>query len=259
MLLIVGISSTLIFAAPGVKNPTTYTYIRVAEPKTLDPANAMDNVSLVILADIYQRLVTLNRDAPDQVVGDVASRWTISSDGCIYTFYLRKGLRFHDGTPLTAWDVKYSIDRTILMNGSAGVALSFSPVKGAEEYLKSKMTQADVQKYLAANGVQVLDDYTLQITLNYPFMPFLAMLSLFSWVVPENYVESHGGITPGEENIWMARHAMGSGPFKFVEWVPSQHILLERYGNYWKGPAALERVKVEFIAETGTNGISSTL
>jgi len=235
-----------------VPDPSTYTYIRKAEPKSIDPANAMDNYSLVVLADIYQRLVTLNRDDPTQVVGDAASTWSISPDGLAYTFNLRKGLDFHNGAPLTAQDVKYSIDRIILMNGPAGVAQDFSVVKGAETYLNSEMTPADVDAYLAAGGVQILDDYTVIVTLNYPYTPFLPMLCLFGFIVSEDVVEAHGGLIPGEENMWMSRNAIGSGPFEFVEWVPGQRLILERYGRYWKGPAALERVVVEFVSETAT-------
>ncbi len=248
--LIVGIGPAV--GQSAVTNPDTYTYVRASEPRTMDPGNAIDNVSLVVLADIYQRLVTLNRDDPSQIVGDVANTWTVSDDGLVYTFELRRGIRFQDGTPLTAEDVKFSFDRIILMNGSAGLARELELVRGAAAYLDSDMGQADADSYLAADGVQALDDHTVRVTLTDPFPAFLPKLALLSFIVSKDFVEANGGLVPGEENEFMSRNAMGSGPFAFVQWVPGQRIVLERYNGYWKGPAALGRVIVEFVAETGT-------
>jgi peptide/nickel transport system substrate-binding protein len=239
-------------AQGAITNPDTYTYLRRSGPRTLDPGNAIDNVSLVVLADIYQRLVTLKRGDPTQVVGDVADTWSVSSDGLVYTFHVRKGLTFQDGSPLTAADVKYSLDRVVLMNGSAGLARDLILVKGVKTYLASPMAKADADAYMAAGGIQAPDASTVRITLNQPFTAFLPQLALFSFVVSKDYVEAHGGVTPGEINNFMSRNAMGSGPFAFKQWVPQQRIVLERYDGYWKGPAALKRVVVEFVPETGT-------
>ena len=232
-----------------IDTDATYTYIRKAENKTLDPHNAKDNYSLVILADIFQRLVQVDPTDTANLVGDAAESWSISDDGLNYTFHIREGLKFHDGSDLTAHDVKFSFDRTILMNGTAGTATKFNLILGAQEYIDSAMTQADADAYLAAGGVTVEDDYTMTMHLSQANIPFIRVLALYSFIISEDYVTANGGLEPGVENDWIARNPMGSGPFKFVEWVPGQRVVLERYDEYWEGPANVKRVVAEFISE----------
>jgi len=247
-------SSVILTFAVGTFGQTidtdaTYTYIRKAECKSLDPHNARDNYSLVILADIFQRLVQVDSEDATNLIGDAAASWSLSEDGLSYTFHIREGLKFHDGSDLTAHDVKFSFDRTVLMNGTAGLAAKLNLILGAQAYIDSGMTQADADAYLAAGGVVVEDDYTVAIHLTQINIPFIKVLSLYSFIGSEDYVMANGGVVPGEENDWIARNPMGSGSFTFVEWVPGQRVVLERYEEYWEGPANVKRVVAEFISE----------
>jgi len=253
LLVLLACSVVLTFAVATfgqtIDTDATYTYIRKAECKSLDPHNAKDNYSLVILGDIFQRLVQVDYEDVSVLVGDAAASWSISEDGLNYTFHIREGLKFHDGSDLTAHDVKFSLDRMILMNGTAGLAARYNSVLGAQDYISSGMTQADADAYLAAGGVVVEDDYTVTIHLLQPNITFMNLLSLYSDIVSEDYVMANGGLVPGEENDFISRNPMGSGPFTFVEWVPGQRVVLERYEEYWEGPANVKRVVAEFISE----------
>ena len=251
-----GLLLCLVLAGIGVGaevvNPDTYAWIYNRDLFTLDPANAMEAQELMVHNDIYQRLVQIDRQDPTKIVGDVAKRWDVSADGLTHTFYLREGLTFHDGTPLTAEDVKYSFDRIVLMMGPGGQYVDFAILAGADEYFNSEHTQADADAYLAASAVTVLDDHTVAFGLVEPWGSFESLLTSWGQIVSKDYIEAHGGITLAIENEWMMRHAMGSGPFKFVEWVPGQRIVLERFDGYWRGPAQLKYVIMEVITEPAT-------
>lgn len=205
------------------------------DPPTLDPALAGDADSAYYVVEIYSGLVTLDKNL--KIVPDLAERWEISSDGKTYTFYLRKEAKFHDGRPVTAQDFKYSIERT------TNPALA-SPT--ADTYLgdivgvKEKLTR----KAQTVSGIEVVDDYTLKITIDAPKAYFLAKLTFpTAFVVDKNNVERGGRTWTDKPN--------GTGPYKLKEYARSQRLILIKNENYYRDPKP-QVDEVQFILGGGS-------
>ena len=131
-----------------------------SEPESLDPAKVESVQASRILNDLFEGLITL--DASDRPVPAAASSWQVSPDGLVYTFHLRPGLQWSDGSPLTAEDFVYSIRRVVdPASQSASTFLTF-PIKNAEAISTGKI------KDLSELGVQAVDPLTLRFTLVRP-------------------------------------------------------------------------------------------
>ncbi len=167
---------------------------------------------------MYDNLVRFSTKM--QLEPALAESWTSSKDGLTWTFKLRKGVRFHDGTAFDAKAVKYFFDRVL----------------GDEKPFKASLYTPFVQ------GAQVVDDSTVRVTLKQPFAAFLFRLA-----------HSAGGIvSPTAHQKWgkdLTLHPVGTGPFKFVEWVKGDHVTMERNDDYWGGRPNLDRVVVKTVRE----------
>jgi oligopeptide transport system substrate-binding protein len=197
------------------------------EPPTLDPALTQDATSATYIEEIFSGLVTLNQDL--EVVPDIADSWELSDDGTTYTFYLRDDVKFHDGKPVTAQDFKYSIERACdPATGSVVADTYLGDIVGAQAKLRG---QAD-----EVSGVVVVDDHTLEITIDSPKAYFLAKLTYpTAFVVDQENVE--GPVQP-----WTDK-PNGTGPFRLAEYELGLRIVLERNEAYYGTlKPALERV-----------------
>jgi ABC-type transport system substrate-binding protein len=205
------------------------------DPPTLDPALASDAASSVYVVEIFSGLVTLDPNL--KVSPDLAESWDVSSDRTIYTFHLRKDAKFQDGRPVTAQDFKYSIERTTNPATLSTTADTYlGDIVGAKDKLNRRASEV--------SGVQVLDDYTLKITIDQPKSYFLAKLTFpTAFVVDKNNVE-RGGRT------WTDR-PNGTGPFKLQEYVRGQRLILVKNPNYYRDPKP-QVDEVDFIL-TGTS------
>ncbi|MDP2952302.1 MAG: ABC transporter substrate-binding protein, partial [Chloroflexota bacterium] len=145
---------------------------------------------LMALRPSYSLLVQLDPKEPEKVIPDVAERWEVSPDGKTYTFYLHKGVKFHDGTPATSADVKVSFDR--IARPPKGIR---SPRSGY---------------FLALERIETPDERTVKFHLKYPQASFLAMVaSPFNWIYPEHILKEKGDMT---------KDVVGTGPFKLKEY-----------------------------------------
>ena len=186
------------------------------EPITLDPAVMLDTDSAAYILEVFSGLVTLNRDI--EVVPDIAQNWDISEDGLVYTFHLRENARFHDGKPVTANDFKYSIERTCDPETGSQIADSYlGDIVGVKEKLAGETSEIA--------GVKVVDDQTLQITLDAPKAHFLYKLTY-----PSSFVVDEVNIDSGEQ--WW-RRPNGTGPFKIETWKKDELLILERNSFYY--------------------------
>ena len=197
------------------------------EPPTLDPSLSQDATSARYIVEIFSGLVTLDKDL--NVVPDIAESWDVSEDGTVYTFHLRKNVRFHDGKPVTAKNFKYAIERACdPRTGSVTADTYLGDIVGAKAKLRGQANEV--------KGVEVLDDYTLRITIDAPKPYFLAKLthSTAFALDPENV--ERGGRT------W-TDHPNGTGPFRLAEYRLGERIVLERNPYYYREPKPkLERV-----------------
>lgn len=187
----------------------------VLEPPNLDPtAGAAAAIDEVVYANIFQGLTRFTADG--EVVPDLAKSWDISEDGLTYTFHLQEGVTFHDGSTFDAEDVKFSLDRA-----------------RADE-------STNAQKVLFAEiaNVEVVDPQTVKVTLSEPNGSFLFNMAWGDAVIVAPETAENNAIQP-----------VGTGPFKFDDWVKGDHVDLSKYADYWGEPAKLDKVTFKFITD----------
>src|SRR5215212_4602869 len=189
----------------------------LSELTSLDPAKPGDAPNNSVITLIFAGLVRL--DDKLEVQPDGASEWKVSDDGTTYTFTIRDGLKFGDGTPVTANDFVYSINRALSPEvGAFGASAHFGHIVGAKDVIDDKAK--------TASGVKAVDDKTLEIKLDAPIAYFLALLTYpDTFVVPQKLVESGAN--------WQEQ-AYGTGPYKVKEWKHNQSIQLVANDSYWQ-------------------------
>lgn len=183
--------------------------------RTLDPALAYDEASLTIEELLFARLVTW--DAKGQLVPDLAQSFQVSEDGRLITFILREGLRFHDGSPLRAQDIKRSIERTLHFKSACPAASTFASLEGFEAFHAGKAEEL--------SGVQAVGDRSITIRLAKPDATFLPLLTL-AFMAP--VCASSGEFADAKH----PPHPCGAGPFRLDAWEPDRSIRLRRHENH---------------------------
>jgi oligopeptide transport system substrate-binding protein len=197
------------------------------DPITLDPAQAGDSGSATYIVELFGGLVSLDKDL--KIIPDLAESWDVSGNGTIYTFKLRRNALFHDGRPVTAEDVQYSLNRTAKLGQTTSAT--------ADSYLGDIVGARDVIRGRAEtiSGVKIVDAQTIQVTIDAAKPYFLAKLSYpTAFVVDKNQVESN-------PRNW-TRKPNGTGPYKMVEWRLNERIILEANSRYHLGAPSVKRV-----------------
>ena len=207
---------------PGkVERPTGGRLVRLfSDPPTLDPHITTDSTSAVIVNEVFGGLVTITPDI--EIAPDIAEDWDISPDGKVFTFRLRQDAKFHDGRPVVAEDFRWSLER-------AADPLTESPV--TDLYLGDVIGVADKLngKAETIQGLRVIDDHTLELTIDAPKSYFLARLTYSTaFVVDRKNVE-------GNKNSWVFK-PNGTGPFRLERYDIGETIILGRNENYHLGP-----------------------
>ena len=152
--------------------------------RNLDPALTYNSYSIGFNELVYEGLVTYDKSSPNLIVPYLANSWNISTNGTVYTFYLKHNIHYQDGSQFNAYTMKYSLDRMILIDYGGGPSHFLTEqIVGAENFYENKINMSDAKNYLQAGGVTVLDEYTLQIKLVHPFEPFLDVLTFCSKAV----------------------------------------------------------------------------
>ncbi len=210
-------------APSGINHGTLNLY--GIDPITLDPAVSGEVTSHQYILQLFSGLVRLDDNL--EPAADIARRWQLSRDGRTYTFYLRRDVRFHDGRPVTAEDVKYSWERACApLTGSKTAATYLGDIIGVNEVLAGRAEHI--------SGIRVIDDYTLQVTIDQPKAYFLSKLTYpTAFVVDRNNVASGTG--------WW-HHPNGTGPFKLKRWDEGSQLVLERNELYYGKQAGVDQV-----------------
>ena len=218
--------------------PQGGTLVRLfADPPTLDPHLAGDVASSVIINEVFGGLVTLSLDY--QPVLDLAENLSISDDGLVYTFVLRENAKFHDGKPVTAHDVKWSIERAADPDTLSQTAETYlGDIIGVKDKLCTveQATEGECQPADEVSGVRVIDDRTVEFTIDAPKSYFLAKLSY-----PTAFVLDQDQVT--EDGSWLEQ-PNGTGPFKLATYEIGELIILERNELYHLGPPHIESVQM---------------
>ncbi len=201
-------------------------------PTTLDPALITDVMGGAIAAKIFNGLVRFN-DSLD-IIPDLAETWQLSPDRRTYTCRLRKDATFSSGRPVTASDFQYSFERVLDPATKAPMTWTLDRIAGARDMLAGRSRHA--------SGIRVMDDRTLQLTLERPFGPFLALLGMTTaYVVPREEVVRLGAD--------FGSHPAGSGPFLLTEWKHGQQITLSARKDYHEGAPRLRGIVYRVIPE----------
>lgn len=201
----------------------TLVFAQGADPRGLDPAMVDDGESAKPMANIYETLVKYNENSTAVEPG-LATDWQMAPDGLSWTFHLRKGVKFQDGTDFNADAVKFTVDRQLPPQVTADMpyaSFTFGPVK----------------------EVQVIDPYTVKFVLNAPYAPFLANLAmaLAAPIVSPTAVKKYGSD--------FNNHPVGTGPYKFVKWDKGQQVVLAANTSYWGPQPKIKNVIFKIVPE----------
>ena len=178
------------------------------------------------MVEVFSGLVALNIDL--ELVPDIAESWAIDG-GVVYTFKIRSDARFHNGKPVTAGDFKWSIERAADPKTASPVADTYlNDIVGAMDYIEGKASEI--------SGLRVIDDLTLQITIDAPKAYFLAKLTY-----PTAYVLDRETVERGGRNWWVD-NPVGTGAFKLKEYRIGERIVLERNDDYYREKAGLQSI-----------------
>ena len=220
--------------------PGNFSVVEMAygEAASLDPASSdsYDSASQEVIQNVYETLFYFNGSDINTPIPVLATGYNASPDNLVYTITLRPNIKFHSGDPMNATAVKYSLDRLLLVNNGQASSNFLGTVKGYTDYSNSNHTQADVDAYLKAGGVTVLNDTAVQITLEKPNPDFIKMLTFCACsIINPNFDQAHGGYnaTGQTGTAYLTEHEDGTGPFILDHWNHKQEVALKRNDNYW--------------------------
>jgi peptide/nickel transport system substrate-binding protein len=213
----------LLLAAGPARADDTLKIGRDQDSTTFDPILVSQNTDLWVVSNANGTLVRNNVDGTG-VEPDLAESWTVSDDGLVYTFKLRPGLAFGDGSPIKGSDVKFSLER----------------LRDTREAVFGAM-------YSPMTSIETPDDRTVVITLAKPTAPFITYLAMLAAaILPEDYVKNRYD--------QFLEHPVGAGPFSIVKWKPGQYVAIEKNPYSWEAPDGpkLGRVEWHYIPNDDT-------
>lgn len=217
-------------AAMSRKPQDNLFYATSTEPLGLDPAMVDDNDSGTVACNIYESLLRF-KDENTEVEPSLAEKWDISDDGLVYTFYLRKGVKFHDGTPFNAEAVKFNFDRQTPENMVP--KMSYAP-----------LVLGDIEK------TEVVDEYTLRVTLKRQSTPFLNNMAMcFSAPIASPTALK-------KYNNSLMEHPVGTGPYKLVTWDRGQSLILTTNEDYWGQKPTVQNIVIRIMKETSARVVA---
>lgn len=211
-------------SSSDIRNPGVIVHAQNGEPRSLDPARAEQGEKGERFIDnVYERLVDVGLDGPDLIPSlatqvPTVENGLVTADRLTYTFPLREGVKFHDGTDFTAEDVVYSWERVITMNlpeGQGGALID------------------------SVASMRAVDDFTFEVTINEADASFLysVVLNTVTSIVSPEAVEANGGIEADTPSEWMDTNMVGTGPYSFGEWLRGESLTMIVNPDYWGEPA----------------------
>ena len=205
---------------------------------TLDPAEIFEFSGAEYAGNTYDRLIGYDVNDVSRIYGVVAESWTVAEDGRTYTFKIRPGIKFASGNPLTADDVVFSLQRTVILDKSPAFILG-----------QFGFTAANVR-----DRPRAADPYTVVIETDKVYAPTFVLYCLTSTVgsvVDKEEVMAHE-VDGDLGHAWLRNHYAGSGPFTLKQWKPSELLVLEANAGYWDGAPKMQRVLIRHIPEQAT-------
>src|SRR5215212_2661357 len=228
-------------AAPKPAAPAsaanTLTFLWGGDTDKLDPPAMTSQEGFIATTALYEGLVKYKLDSTD-VEPALAEKWDVSPDGLVYTFHLRQGVKFHDGSPLTAEAVAFTFDRDINKDNPL---FKEAQDAGGFPYIDTYIGNA-VAKVEASGPMDV------KFTLKRKYSPLLSNLA-----IPPAYVISMDALKKFGSKI--NENPVGTGPFKFVEWKKDDHITVEAFDGYWGDKAQIQRIVFQPVPEASVRAL----
>jgi len=223
----------LILACSPQNRLSGHIYYRLnTNPTTLDPALIVDVTGGSLAAKLFNGLVRMDKDL--NIIPDIAAKWKISGNGLTYRFELRRGVKFSSGREVTAKDFKYSFERVLNPKTRSPNTWVFDKITGAREFMDAKAKEV--------TGIKAANDYTLEITLDKPFSPFLNLLAMTAaYAVPNEETEKWG--------VDFSSHPVGTGPFILKHWLSNRELLFETRTDYFESPPKIKGIVYKIIPE----------
>lgn len=210
------------------------------DPGTADVQKTTDEYGVPL--NCFDRLVEAVTTAPGKsdLVPGLAESWDVSTDGLIYTFHLKKGVKFHNGEELKADDVVFTFDRMLNPATKALNTDFLDMIAGAKDRMEGK---AD-----SVSGLKAVDDYTVEIALEKPFAPFLANIA-----TPAGSIYNRKATTAAGEDFGLKPElTIGTGPFIFKSWKLNDQLVLTANKDYFKGKPEIDGVIFKVVPDAET-------
>ncbi len=243
-LFLAGLAVLLVLAQSAmlVSAQSEITFALQNEPDSFDPSVTNNSFASIFLNNAFEGLTALD-PATGSVTGGNAESWEISEDGTVYTFKLREGLKWSDGSALTAADYVYTFQRILTPETTARyLTLVTDYVVNAQAYYDGTATAEEL-------GVKALDDTTLEITLLNPTPYFTDLLTMYTFVpVQKATIEANGDKWTASPETYVV-----NGPFKVSEFNMGESVILVKNENYWDAETVkLDKVTLRYIKDSAT-------
>ena len=209
---------------------------------TYNPHTNPSGASTIVLGWVFSRLVQ-----PGPQTGawapDLVAAWEISDDAREWTLFLQKHAKWHDGVPVTSRDVAFTIRSLLHPQSAEWMINTYISIKGAKAFQEGKASDVE--------GIEIVDDHTIKLTMERPNVTFydeLATIAALSPapVLPEHLLKDIPDDRLFEHDFW-AQTLIGSGPFKFVRWVPQQFMEIEAFDDFYFGRPNIDRIILEVV------------
>ncbi|KUO75754.1 MAG: hypothetical protein APF77_22185 [Clostridia bacterium BRH_c25] len=198
-----------------------------AEPSSLDPSTSKDTVTHMMMYQIYDALIKEDPADYTKLVPGLAESWEFSDDNTQVTFHLRKDVKFHNGDTMTADDVYFSLQRSLESSFSSGISE-------------------------AIDHFEKVDDMTVKCVLKYPYGPILDVMTNMTYgIVSKRAVEEAEAAS-----VDFARNPCGTGAYKIVEWRSGDALVLERFDDYYDGPAHIKNLSFKLVPDAASGAIA---
>ena len=252
VMLVLAVATVISSCAPAVKLATEINLNLATEPPTLDPALATDTTSVEVDESLFLGLTDFEDTTEAAVIPEIATKWSVSDDGLVWTFEMRKDIWWVHYDPatkktekkrlVTAQDIEFGVKRTLNPETASDYAYVCYIIKNAEAVNSGESTDLD------SIGVKAVDDYTVEFTLEQPAGYFPAIASM--WVnrpQPREPIEEHGDLWTEPGNIWT------NGAYMLDTWEHENRMVLVKNPNYYDAKnVSIEKINYVMVVEAST-------